>query len=198
MRFDEDRVFGGVLALMLLAAVVWIVVALFTSADLDSSTSGFLRYGLLIGLAGVLGLGAAHYLGEDRGFAVFLAALLVGAAAWIVVALLTSVDFTPGQATAVRYGLLVGLAILLGVVAAQRFGEDRGFGVFLAALFAGATIWIVVALASSLELDADSRQNFGYVLFFAIPIAAGFVLMLWWDAREQRSGQDDTKASSRA
>jgi len=187
MRFNEDRVFGAILAVLLLAAAVWIVVALFTSADLDAGVSGFLRYALLIGLAAVLGFGAGHFFGEDRGFAVFLVSLLVGAAAWIVVALLTSLELTPGQTTAVRYGLLLGLALLLGLIAAQWLGEDRGFGVFLAALFTGAVVWIIVALASSLELDAESRQNFGYLLFLGIPMAVGFVLVLWMDSREERA-----------
>ena len=53
-----DRVFGVLPGVLLVAAVIWIVVALFDSPDLDSGRSGFLRCALLIGLAGLLGSGA--------------------------------------------------------------------------------------------------------------------------------------------
>lgn len=183
---NEDRWFGIALGVVVLAAAIWILVALFNSADLDSGQAGFLRYALLVGLAGVLGLAAAHFWGGDRGFAVFLASLLAGAVIWIVIALFGA-DLSPGQTTLVRYGVLLGLAVLIGGATAGFLGEDRGMGVFLAGVIAGAAIWILVALFDSVTLDAQGRTNFGYALFIGIPLLAGLGLVAWKDGRERRS-----------
>lgn len=185
---SEDRWFGILLAVVVAASAVWIVIALLNSADLDSGQAGFLRYALLLGLAGLLGFGAAHFFGGDKGFGVFLAALLAGAVVWIVVALFGA-ELSPGQMTLVRYGVLLGLAALTGLVIGAFFGEDKGVGVFLAAVFVGASIWIVVALFDSVELSIQGRANFGYVLLIGIPIAVGFGLTMLKDAKERAAAE---------
>lgn len=185
---SEDRWVGIALAVLVVAAAVWIVVALFSSTDLDGGQAGFLRYALLLGLAGLLGFAAAHYLGGDKGFAVFLAALFTGAVVWIVVALLGA-DLSPGQMTLVRYGVLLGLAALAGFVVAGFFGEDRGVGVFLGAVIAGAAVWILLALFESVSLSTQGRANFGYVVLIGIPAAVGLALVAWKDARESKAAE---------
>jgi hypothetical protein len=185
---SEDRWFGISLAVFVIAAAIWIVVALFNSVDLDSGQAGFLRYALLLGLAGLLGFGAAHFLGGDKGFAIFLAALLLGAVVWIVVALLGA-ELSPGQMTLVRYGVLLGLAALAGFIAAGFFGEDKGVGVFLGSVIAGAAVWILIALFDAVSLSTQGRANFGYVLFIGTPAAIGLGLVAWKDAREKSSAR---------
>ena len=183
---NEDRWIGIALGVVIAVSAIWIVVALLNSTDLDSGQAGFLRYALLLGLAGVLGFAAAHFWGGDKGFAVFLAALVVGAVVWIVVALFGA-ELSPGQMTLVRYGVLLGLALLVGSVAAGFLGEDRGMGVFLAGVIAGAAIWILVALFDSVTLDAQGRANFGYALFIGIPLLVGFGLVAWKDSKAGRT-----------
>lgn len=185
---SEDRWVGIALGVLIVAAVVWIVVALLSSTDLDSGQAGFLRYALLLGLAGILGFGAAHFFGGDKGFAVFLASLLGGAVVWIVIALLGA-ELAPTAMTLIRYGLLLGLAALLGLVAGAFFGEDRGVGVFLAAVIAGAAVWILVALFETIELSTQGRANFGYWMFLGIPAAAGLALVVWKDVRERKAAE---------
>ena len=185
---SEDRWVGIVLGLLVLAAVAWIVIALLSSTDLESGQAGFLRYALLLGLAGILGFAAAHFLGGDRGFAVFLASLLGGAVVWIVIALLGA-DLSPAAMTLIRYGILLGLAGLIGLVAGAFFGEDRGVGAFLGAVIAGAAVWILVAMFDTVELSTQGRANFGYWLFIGIPAAAGLALVVWKDGRERKAAE---------
>jgi len=180
---SEDRWFGVVLGVVIVAAATWVIVALFNSGDLSSGQAGFLRYALLLGLAGLLGFGAAHFLGGDKGFGIFLAALLGGALIWIVVALFGA-ELSSGQMTLIRYGALLGLAGVAGSVAGAFLGEDRGVGVFLAAVITGAGIWILVALFSSVSLSAQGRANFGYIVLIGVPAAVGFGLVAWKDSRE--------------
>jgi len=185
---SEDRWFGILLAVVVAASAIWIVIALLNSADLDPGQAGFLRYALLLGLAGLIGLVAAHFFGGDKGFGVFLAALLTGAVVWIVVALFGA-ELSPGHMTLVRYGVLVGLAALIGLVIGAFFGEDRGVGVFLGAVLAGASIWIVVALFGSVDLSVQGRANFGYVLFIGVPVAVGFILTALKDSKERAAAE---------
>jgi len=184
MGISGDRAFGVVLAVLLVTAGTWIVVALFGSADLDSGQAGFLRYALLIGLAGILGFGAGHFFGGDRGFGVFLAALLSGSVVWMVVGLLGA-DISAGQTTLVRYGVLLGLSAVVGLVAGAFLGEDRGVGVFFAGVVIGAVIWVTIALFQSVTLSAQGRTNFGYAMFIGVPLAIGLSLAAWKDSRQQ-------------
>jgi len=184
MGSSGDRAFGVFLTVLLLAAATWIGIAIFGSVDLDSGQAGFLRYALLIGLAAVIGFGVGHFFGGDKGFGVFLAVLLGSSVVWVVVALLGA-DLSEGQTTLVRYGVLLGLSAVVGLVAGAFLGGDRGFGVFLAGVITGAVIWITIALFQSVSLSSQGRTNFGYVMFIGVPLAIGLGLAAWKDSRQQ-------------
>lgn len=187
MGISGNRAFGVFLGVLLVAAI-WIVIALFDSPDLDSGQSRFLRYVLLIGLAGLLGFGAGRFFGGDKGFGVLVAAILSGSVVWIVVGLFAA-DLSPGQTTLVRYGVLLGLSAVVGLVSGAFVGEDKGVGVFLGGVVAGAAIWIVIALFQSVTLSSQGRTNFGYTLFIGIPLAVGFGVAAWKDSRQQEPAE---------